>query len=86
MQKTSSYKHQCDEGLLVVLFLSQLQTPLVDFIVLVAPVISLRFVYNLKEKKKTHTQKQTKNRNERGRQALTNESFYWKTNISDTSC
>lgn len=51
---------RCQEGLLVVQFLSQLQISLVDLMVLVAPVVWLRSVCNLKRKKQTDTQKQTK--------------------------
>lgn len=59
----------------------QLQTPLIDLIVLVAaPVVSLRCVCNLKKKKKTRMHKNKQKIEMRGRQALTNESFYLKTN------
>lgn len=72
-----------NEGLLLFYCLSQLQPAQADLVVRVAaPAVS---VCNLKRKKSICKNNKTKNQNERGGQALTNESFHWKTNISDTN-
>lgn len=77
----------CPGGLLAVQVLSQLQPPLVDLIGVAAPAALLLCLQSRGGGgvKNPHTQKQTNHTNERGRQALTNKSFYWKTNISDSS-